>query len=73
MRAYYGCAYSRFVDVIGQGIELELFESIRNDLGEELTKGLELDCSDGMYLQSLIFALYGSLQVLQLNSDARCY
>ncbi|KAL8669897.1 MAG: hypothetical protein Q9168_005531 [Polycauliona sp. 1 TL-2023] len=46
VRGYYECAYSRFVDVIYQGIQTELFAACRNDLGEALKQGIGLEEKD---------------------------
>ncbi|KAL8846150.1 MAG: hypothetical protein Q9221_008744 [Calogaya cf. arnoldii] len=46
VRGYYVCASSRFVDVIYQGIQTELFTACRNEFGEALKQGIGLEEKD---------------------------
>lgn len=47
VRGYYECAFTRFVDVIYQGIRAELFTSCRNELGTALKTSIGLGEKDG--------------------------
>ncbi|KAL8763297.1 MAG: hypothetical protein Q9184_000853 [Pyrenodesmia sp. 2 TL-2023] len=47
VRGYYECAFSRFVDVIYQGIQTELLTACRNDLGTVLKERIGLGEKDG--------------------------
>ncbi|KAL8925260.1 MAG: hypothetical protein Q9208_003550 [Pyrenodesmia sp. 3 TL-2023] len=47
VRGYYECAFTRFVDVIYQGIRAELFTACRNDLGTVLKERIGLEEKDG--------------------------
>ncbi|KAL8860610.1 MAG: hypothetical protein Q9178_002963 [Gyalolechia marmorata] len=47
VRGYYECAYSRFVDVIYQGMQANLFTACHDELGNALKQGIGLEEPDG--------------------------
>lgn len=48
MKAYYECAYYRFVDTVGASVHCELFGKCRKDIAKEMRKVFRLTEDDGM-------------------------
>ncbi|KAL8799589.1 MAG: hypothetical protein Q9182_005765 [Xanthomendoza sp. 2 TL-2023] len=57
VRGYYECAFSRFVDVIYQGIQAELISVCRNDLGPALKERLGLADKDAEQRCAVLLAV----------------
>ncbi|KAL8684171.1 MAG: hypothetical protein Q9224_006550, partial [Gallowayella concinna] len=57
VRGYYECAFSRFVDVIYQGIQAELITACRNDLGPALKERLGLGEKDAEQRCAILLAV----------------
>lgn len=55
VKGYYEYAFSRFVDVIGLGIQAELFVACRTEISKALKEEIGLTESDGKFAQSFIF------------------
>ena len=49
MKGYYEYALSRFIDIIGLGIQGELFVACRNDISKVLKDEIGLTESDGKF------------------------
>ncbi|KAL8983687.1 MAG: hypothetical protein Q9205_002137 [Flavoplaca limonia] len=57
VRGYYECAFSRFVDVVYQGIQTELFAACRYELGEALKEGIGLEEKDAEQRCAVLLAV----------------
>ncbi|KAL9627547.1 MAG: hypothetical protein Q9204_006487 [Flavoplaca sp. TL-2023a] len=57
VRGYYECAFSRFVDVVYQGIQTELFAACRYELGEALKQGIGLEEKDAEQRCAVLLAV----------------
>ncbi|KAL8815160.1 MAG: hypothetical protein Q9223_005679 [Gallowayella weberi] len=57
VRGYYECAFSRFVDVIYQGIQAEIVTACRNDLGTALKERLGLADKDAEQRCAVLLAV----------------
>ncbi|KAL8905302.1 MAG: hypothetical protein Q9207_002735 [Kuettlingeria erythrocarpa] len=57
VRGYYECAFTRFVDVIYQGIRAELFTSCRNELGTALKQRIGLEEDDAEQRCTILLAI----------------
>lgn len=57
VRGYYQCAFTRFVDVVYQGIQANLFTSCRNDLGSALKKRIGLEDRDAEQRCAVLLAV----------------
>ncbi|KAL8736812.1 MAG: hypothetical protein Q9166_000178 [cf. Caloplaca sp. 2 TL-2023] len=57
VRGYYECAFSRFVDVISQGIQAELFTACRNELGNALKQRIGLEEKDAEQRCAILLAV----------------
>lgn len=47
VKAYYECAYYRFVDTVGASVHCELFEKCRKDITKEMKKVFRLTEASG--------------------------
>ncbi|KAI4169747.1 MAG: hypothetical protein LQ343_005488 [Gyalolechia ehrenbergii] len=57
VRGYYQCAFSRFVDVVYQGVQADLFTSCRNELGSALKHRIGLEDKDAEQRCSILLAV----------------
>ncbi|KAL8904890.1 MAG: hypothetical protein Q9171_006880 [Xanthocarpia ochracea] len=69
VRGYYECAYSRFVDVIYQGIQSGLFTACHDELGTALKQGIGLEEPDG---RSSCFENEYKLPLTTILAQQRC-
>ena len=52
VRAYYECAFSRFVDNIGLSVQREMFAKLRNELKRWLVEKLGIEAANGKICRS---------------------
>ncbi|KAL8767095.1 MAG: hypothetical protein Q9209_006322 [Squamulea sp. 1 TL-2023] len=57
VRGYYECAFSRFVDVVYQGIQTELLTACHNELGTALKQGVGLEEKDAEQRCAILLAV----------------
>ncbi|KAL8781027.1 MAG: hypothetical protein Q9213_006204 [Squamulea squamosa] len=57
VRGYYECAFSRFVDVVYQGIQTEFLTACRNELGTALKQGVGLEEKDAEQRCAILLAV----------------